>query len=1038
MDALIRWSLRSRVVVVVLALFLCGWGLYTTVRLPIDVFPDLTAPTVTVITEAHGMAPTDLETQVTFPVETAMTGARGVRRVRSLTVTGVSVVWVEFQWDVEVKDARQVVSERLSLVTPRLPEGVDQPLLAPVTSIMGEILFLGLTSDTQSDTELRTIADASVRRRLLAIPGVAQVTVLGGSRKQYQVRLSPDALLAHSATVGKVAEALRSANENRTAGLTAARGSQFLVTGRGRIRTLDDMSAVAVRTEGTMPLTVGDLGRAVIGGSPRIGDGGVSGKPAVVIGVQKQPGVNTLTLSDRINRVLGDIERRLPDGVTLETNLFRQRDFIDAAVQNVFHALRDGSVLVVLIMILFLANARAIFITLTAIPLSLCAAVIVLDLWGATINTMTLGGMAIAIGALVDDAVIDVENVVRRLRQGSSGGGGEGRSAFQIVLAASIEIRSSIAIATFIVILVFVPVFFLGGVEGRLLQPLGVSYTVSLLASLLVAVTLTPVLCYLLLPSSPSILEARQARFARLLQREYGRLLPVILRRPSTVLVPTGVLFACAVTGAFLWGRSFLPDFNEGNLTVTAGTLPGTSLEESRRLATHVENTLLSHPEVVSTARRTGRSEGDEHVQGLEGSEFDVVLSMKDRSKEEFLEALRGDLATIPGVNISIGQPISHRIDHMLSGTEASIAVKLFGRDLYGLRALAGQVEAAMRSVEGAVDVAMDQQLDIPLLQIHYDRAALARHGLGVREVADVLESAYAGLRVSTIFEADQAYDLVIRIDGPADDWGTEALRELPVGLPGGGRVPLSALARIKEDLGPNRITRERGRRKLVVQANVAGRDIGSVVGDVMERVDPLVAAMDGYEVEYGGQFESAREAGRLLLLLGIGVILGIGALLHTVFGSFRDTLFVMANLPLALIGGVLGVYLDEGVLSIASMIGFITVFGIAARNGILLVSHFRHLQLEEGVTDFREAVHRGATERLIPVLMTALGTALALVPLALSGNEPGNEIQAPMAIVILCGLFTSTLLNMIVVPPLYLRFGRPVFPGGRERRGEA
>ncbi len=1030
MDALISWSLRNRVVVAVLALFLCGWGLYTALRLPVDVFPDLTAPTVTIITEAGGMAPVDLETQVTFPVETAMTGARGVRRVRSLTVTGVAVVWVEFQWNFDVKDARQVVSERLSLVTPTLPEGIDQPFLAPVTSIMGEILFLGLTSDGGDETALRTIAESVVRRRLLAVPGVAQVTVLGGSRKQYQVLLSPEALLAHSASVGEVADAIRAENENRTAGLTAAGGSQYLVTGRGRIREIGEIEKVAVRTSGTVPLTVGDLGRVGIGGAPKIGDGAVSGEPAVVIGVQKQPGVNTLALTDRITVVLDDIESRLPEGIHLKTDLFRQRDFIDVAVRNVFLALRDGSILVVLIMALFLANARATFITLTAIPLSLCAAVVVLDLWGATINTMTLGGMAIAIGALVDDAVIDVENVVRRLRQRATAGG-DTRGAFQIVLDASLEIRSSISIATFIVLLVFVPIFFLQGVVGRLLQPLGVSYVVSLLASLLVAVTLTPVLCYILLPASASILSAREARIARWLKRGYSALLTRVLARPALVLAPTGALFAGALVAAFFWGRSFLPEFNEGNLTITAGTLPGTSLEESRRLAAHVDEVLLSHPEVVSTARRTGRSEGDEHVQGPEGSEFDVVVAMKDRSKEEFLDALREDLAMIPGMNISIGQPISHRIDHMLSGTEASIAVKLFGRDLYGLRALAGQLEAAVRSVKGAVDVAMDQQMEIPMLEIRYDREALARHGLSIRDVADVLESAYSGLRASTVFEADQAYDLVIRLEGADPDWGVERIHELPIHLPGGGQVPLGALARIGKDLGPNRITRERALRKLVVQANVAGRDVASVVADVRERVDPLVAAMDGYEVEYGGQFESAQEAGRVLLFLGIGVVLGIGGLLHMVFGSLRDTLFVMVNLPLALIGAVLGVYLAGGVLSIASMIGFITVFGIGARNGILLVSHFRHLQEEEGVTDFREAVHRGATERLVPVLMTALGTALALVPLAIRPGETGNEIQSPMAVVILCGLSTSTLLNMVVVPVLYLRLGRLAVPEG-------
>jgi CzcA family heavy metal efflux pump len=925
----------------------------------------------------------------------------------------------------DVRDARQVVSERLSLVAPSLPGGVDPPSLAPTTSIMGEILVLGLTSQRADDVELRALAETAVRRRLLSTSGVAQVTILGGRKKQYQVLLSPERLFAHAVSVEDVALALQSGNENAAAGLMDEGGSQYLVVGLGRVREPREVEDIVVRAGDGAPVRVGDLGRVVIGGAPKLGDGSVRGEPAVIIAVQKQPHANTLTLTDRIDDLLDDIEARLPPGVRLERDLFRQREFIDVAVRNVFHALRDGSILVVLIMALFLASVRATVITLTAIPLSLCAAVVVLLLWGATINTMTLGGMAIAIGALVDDAVIDVENVTRRLRENAALPADKRRTVFRVVLDASVEIRVSIAFATFIVILVFLPVFFLSGIEGRLLRPLGVSYVVALVASLVVAVTLTPVLCFYLIPSSRGVATAREPRFTRMLRLRYAALLGPVLDRPWRVIAPAALLFAAALAVAQLWGRSFLPHFNEGNLTVTAMTLPGTALAESSLLGRRVEGVFLDQEEVVSTSRRTGRSEGDEHVMGAEGSELDIVLRMKDRSQEELLAALREKLGAVPGVNIAIGQPISHRIDHMLSGTEAGLAIKLFGPDLYELRDLAARVSEAVSEVEGAVDVQADQQADVPQLRVRYDREALARHGVRVEDVSHTLEAAYAGHLVSTVIEREQSFDLVVRLDD-GEGWSTDRVHDLPISAAGGRKVPLGALATITRDLGPNRITRERAQRKIVVQANVAGRDLASVVADVRERVNPLVRALPGYEVEYGGQFESAESAGRLLFLLGVGVVIGIAGLLHLAFGSVRDALLVMANLPLALIGAVGGVYWSGGVLSIASLIGFITVFGIAARNGILLVSHFRYLQEHEGVRSLREAVERGAAERLAPVLMTALGTALALAPLALSGGRPGNEIQAPMAQVILCGLLSSTVLNLIVVPALYLTFGKP------------
>jgi CzcA family heavy metal efflux pump len=706
--------------------------------------------------------------------------------------------------------------------------------------------------------------------------------------------------------------------------------------------------------------------------------------------------------------------------------VLRQSDFIEVAVTNVFHALRDGGILVMAIVLLFLANLRAAFITLTAIPLSLLAAVLVLKAFDATINTMTLGGMAIAIGALVDDAVIDVENVFRRLREHATLPAEARRPTLQVVYEASVEIRASIVFATLIIMLVFLPLFFLAGVEGRLLQPLGAAYVISLLASLAVAVTVTPVLCAMLLPRSRAVLRGHEPSIVRLLKSGYATILGVALRFPWLVTVPALVLLGVAIVAAGFLGRAFLPDFNEGALTISAVTLPGTSLAESDRLGRVVEQTLLAHPEVVSVARRTGRAELDEHAQGVEAAELDVALVMRQRSKAELLQALRRDLSLIPGMNITIGQPISHRIDHILSGTRANIAVKIFGEDLYTLRTLGEKVRQAMATVPGVVDLSVEQQLDIPTLSVRFDRKAMARYGVMIADVSHELEAALQGVAVSRVLEGRYSFDLVVRL-GEAQAWTPESLGHLLVDTPGGAKLPLRMLAQITKTTGPNTISREQVERKIVVMCNVAGRDVASVVRDIAAQVDPMLAAQSGYSVAYGGQFESAEDAGRLLSILGLAVILGIGFLLYLAFGSLRDAALIMVNLPLALIGGIAGVFVSGGVLSVASLIGFITVFGIATRNGIMLVSHIRHLQEQEGVTDFRAAVFRGAMERLAPILMTALAAGLALIPLAISGEKPGNEIQTPMAIVILGGLLTSMFLNMVVVPALYLRFGRPV-----------
>jgi CzcA family heavy metal efflux pump len=1022
-DAILRWSLSNRLPVLVVAGVLLVWGGYTASRMPVDVFPDLTAPTVTVITEAHGMAPEELETRVTLPIESSLNGAPGVRRVRSATGVGISVIYAEFEWGTDVFRARQVVSEKLQLVRDALPAEVEQPVLAPISSIMGEVLFLAVTTDGATAMEARTFADFTLRRRLLAVPGVSQVIVTGGERRQFEVALRPERLAAHDLTVNEVVRALEETNTSVSAGFIDEGGQEYLVHGVGRVRTPEDVGETLVVQRGDEAILVRHLGDVRLGAALRRGEGSYGGRPAVIVGIQKQPGTNTLELTERIDRELDELSRTLPAGLTLERDVFRQADFIEVAVENVLAALRDGVALVLLIVLLFLASGRASAITIVAIPLSLVTAVFALSAFGATLNTMTLGGMAIAVGELVDDAVIDVENVVRRLRLNALLPEAERLPALQVVLSASREIRSSIVFATLVVVLVFLPLFFLSGVEGRLLAPLGIAYVVSLTASLFVAVTVTPVLCSFLLPGSKAVTKAHEPRFAQWLKQRYVPLLHGAMLRWRLVAAVAFGLLAVAGVALALAGRSFLPEFREGTLVVAAVTLPGTSLAESDAMGRRIEEILLSHPEVVTVARRTGRAEMDEHAQGTNAAELDVTLRETDRSREDFLDELRSDLTMLPGMNITIGQPIGHRIDHMLSGTRASIAVKVFGDDLSELRRLGAEVEAAMRGVPGVVDLAREQQSDIPFARVRFDRPAIARHGMRIADVARALEVGSGVHVVSQVMEGQAVFDLVVRTD-PSRLQTFEDLRELLVVTPAGARVPLRALASVQRDRGPNEIGRENVQRRLVVSCNVAGRDVGSVVSDIQAAIDAAVVFPTGYRVAYGGQFESAEGAARTLGLLSLACLLGMLGLLYTAFGSLRDAVLVMVNLPLALIGGAAGVFLQGGVLSVASLVGFITLFGIATRNGIMLVSHIRHLVHEEGVRDIDEAVKRGAQERLIPIVMTALAAGLGLVPLALSGGQPGSEIQAPMAVVILCGLLTSTALNMFVVPALYRQFG--------------
>jgi CzcA family heavy metal efflux pump len=1012
-DAAIRWSLANRLPVLLLALLVVGWGAFEASRMPVDVFPDLTAPSVTVVTEAHGMSPTEVETVVTFPIETALNGAAGVRRVRSTSDVGISVVVVEFDWASDLYQARQVVTEKLQVARAALP-GDLVPTLAPVASVMGEIMFIALRSDRHSPMDLKTTADWALRTRLLAVQGVAEVIPVGGDTKQYQVVADPERLAAYKVTLEELLRAARGSNVNASGGFYSERGQEYLIQGFGRVRNADDIGETVVAIRDGTPILVRQVAQVTVGAALKRGAASHNGTSAVVLGIQKQPGANTLELTRRLDHVLADVQRSLPQGMTIETKVFRQADFIATSVDNLLVALRDGAILVVAIVLVFLWSARATLITLIALPLSLLTAVIAMKALGATINTMTLGGLAIALGALVDDAIIVVENIVRRLREN------QGRAPVaEVVEGATREIQGSIVFATVIIALVFVPLFALEGVEGRLLLPLGFSYVVALVASLAVAVTVTPVLALLLLPKS----KAKEPALGHWLKRRYAPLLERTLRHWKVLATGCVLLLAAALAGFALAGRAFLPTFNEGALTIGAVTLPGTSLEESDRIGQWIERILLAQPEVAATARRTGRAERDPHAQAIYASEIDVTLKVIGKDREAFYARLRKAFSAVPGTAIVIGQPISHRIDHLLSGTRANIAVKLFGPDLYELRRIAARIETLARAVPGAVDVAAEAQTDIPQLAVRFRRDAIARQGLTVAAVAEAVEAAFGGTTVSRVLEGQAAFDLVVRYDAASRESG-EAVRAALIIMPSGARLPLHALADVTKDAAPNVISRENVQRKIVVMANVAGRDLGGVVGDIRRAIEREALLPAGYYIEYGGQFESAERASRRLALLGAAVLLGVFILLWLAFRSGRDAALIMINLPLALIGGVIGLYVSGGVVSIATLVGFITLFGIATRNGVMLVAHIRHLMEHEGVRDIAIAVRRGAEERLVPILMTALAAGLALIPLALSAGAPGSEIQAPMAIVILFGLLSSTALNAFVLPALYLRFG--------------
>lgn len=1026
LERLIRFSLRHRWLVVAGAGLLTVLGAVWIANLPVDIFPDLSAPTVTIITEAPGMAPEEIELLVTFPVESAVNGSPGVRRLRSVSADGISVAWVEFEWGTDIYQARQVVTERLQRVD--LPAQAERPELGPISSIMGEITFIAMTSAPAEDggtspMELRRLAETVVRRNLLSISGVSQVVPLGGELRQLQVTVQPAALAQNALPLGDVVEAVAKASRSPAAGFHVEGGQEYLVRGLGRARSPEDIAAAVVRVTEGVPLRVGDVAQVAWGPEPARGTASYRNRPAVILSVQKQPGANTLELTEAIDQALVRLQQTLPDGVVLETENFRQADFIEVAIGNVSAALRDGAILVVVILALFLGSMRTTLISALAIPLSLVAGVLVISALGLTIDTMTLGGLTIAIGLLVDDAIIAVENVFRRLKEERRLPEGERRESTEVVATATTEVVSPILFATLIIVLVFLPIFFLPGLEGRLLRPLGFAFIAALLASLVVALTVTPVLSLLLLGNSKA-LEAREPWLLRAFHSAYTPTLGWCLGHRRLVL--GGVVLMVLGAGALVpgLGRSFLPPFNEGSLTVSVVSPPGIPLADSDRLGGQVEEALLGFPEVISTSRRTGRAEKDEHVQGVNASEMEVVLApLEDgRSKEALVAEMRRAVATIPGATVSFGQPISHRIDHMISGSKTNLAVKVFGPDLAVLRTLASRVEQVLGTVPGLVDLSNQEQAAIPQLVIDFDRTAMARYGLSPADLGEAVEALFQGVVTGEIVEEGMTSNVAVRLP-PSLRSSQEKLAALPVSTPTGELLRLGSVARVERALGPSLIRRENVQRVAMITANVAGADLAGTVERARAAVDAQVDLPRGYLVTFGGQFEeAARSVHRLGFLVAL-ILASMYGLLYIEFGSHRDTLVVLVNLPLALIGGVVAVALGGGIVSVATLVGFITLFGIATRNGVLLVNNYQRL-LASGLS-LEDAVRRGSEERMAPILMTALTAGFALVPLVLAAGAPGNEIQSPMAQVILGGLLTSTFLNLVVVPVLYLRSGR-------------
>jgi Cu/Ag efflux pump CusA len=1062
LNRVIQFSIRYRFLVVCAAVLLLVYGAGVVARMPVDVLPDLNRPVVTVLTEAHGLAPEETEALVTFPIETMMNGATGVERVRSASSAGLSIVWVEFGWGADIFRARQIVNEKLQLAQARLPEGTLASL-APISSIMGEIMLISLSSveGKTEPIEVRSLADWVVRQRLLAVPGVSQVVPIGGGTKQVQVLTNPVRLQQYGVTLNQLTEAVRGSSLNTTGGFLQTAERESVIRIMGRARSLEDIRSTVVTARSGVPVTVGQVADVKFGPALRRGDASVNGEPAVILSVQKQPNASTLALTRAIDRALDEVEASLPPDVKMNRHLFRQSDFIKTAIHNVEEALRDGSILVFLVLLVFLLNLRTTLISLTAIPLSFITAMLVLNQFGISVNTMTLGGLAVAIGELVDDSIVDVENVFRRLKENRLKPNPD--PPLQVVYRASAEVRNSIVFATLIIILVFLPLISLEGMEGRVFMPLGLAYITALSASLVVSLTVTPALCAFLLarprratgrvpswrrqadealdtapagpPSSfillPSAFPEGDTWLVRQLKRLDAPLVRWSIRHASLVMAGALVMVVLAASLFPLMGREFLPPFNEGSLSVTALMPPGTSLAESNRIGTAIEKLLLTVPEVHHTGRRTGRAEMDEHAEGVNHSEIEVGLKPSKRPRSEVLAEIRRKTREIPGIIIGIGQPISHRLDHLSSGVRAALAVKVYGPNLHELRRRAEEVRATMASVPGIADLQVEPQVEVPQVHVDINRDAAARYGLSPAVLAETLETAFNGHAVSQMLQGQRAYDVLVWLDEPSRN-NLTAIRSTLVSTPAGPRIPLTQVAEVHNTTGPNTINRENVSRRIVVQANVQGRDLNSVVTDLQARMKTVQAGWTpGYFLEYGGQFESQQSAMGRILFLGAFAVIAIFLVLFMALGSWRLALQVMVNLPLAMVGGVVAVFLTGGVLSVASLVGFITLFGIATRNGIMMISHYIHLMREEGEPFGEAMIVRGTLERLSPVLMTALAAALGLLPLALSAGQPGKELLQPIAVVILGGLISSTLLDQMVTPALFHRAGASEFGKG-------
>ena len=1025
LNKIIGFSLQNRILVLVASVLLLIGGTYTAMHTEVDVFPDLNAPTVVIMTEANGMAAEEVEQLVTFPVETAVNGATGVRRVRSSSTNGFSVVWVEFDWDTDIYLARQIVSEKLAVVSESLPANVGKPTLGPQSSILGEMLIVGLTADSTSMLDLRTIADWTIRPRLLSTGGVAQVAVLGGDIKEYQVQLDPERMRHYGVTLSEVMNITREMNLNANGGVLYEYGNEYIVRGVLSTDKVDQIAKAVVRSNGVSgaPILLEDIADVQVGAKlPKLGTASERGKHAVLLTVTKQPATSTLELTDKLEASLQDLQKNLPADVKVSTDIFRQSRFIESSIGNVQKSLLEGGIFVVIVLFLFLTNIRTTVISLVTLPLSLIASILALHYMGFTINTMSLGGMAIAIGSLVDDAIVDVENVYKRLHENRLKPAGEQLPILEVVFNASKEVRMPILNSTLIIIVSFVPLFFLSGMEGRMLVPLGIAFIVALAASTVVALTVTPVLCSYLLGKEKTKKQNNEnsdSAVARKMKQWYGSALTFVLGHKKGVLGGTIGLFVVALGCFFTLGRSFLPPFNEGSFTINISSLPGISLEESDKMGHRAEELLLSIPEIQTVARKTGRAELDEHALGVNVSEIEAPFELKDRSRSELVAEVREKLGTIVGANVEIGQPISHRIDAMLSGTKANIAIKLFGDDLNRMFTLGNEIKSAIQGIPGIADLNVEQQIERPQLVISPKREMLAKYGISLLEFSEFVNVCLAGEAVSQVYEKGKSFDLTVRVkDNLRDEM--EKIRNLMIDTGDGQKIPLNYVAEIRSAMGPNTISRENVKRKIVISANVADRDLRSVVNDIQAQVDAQIKLPEGYHIEYGGQFESEQAASRTLALTSFMSIVVIFLLLYHEFRNVKESAIILINLPLALIGGVFALLITTGEVSIPAIIGFISLFGIATRNGMLLISHYNHLQQEEGYGVY-DSVIRGSLDRLNPILMTALSSALALIPLALSGDLPGNEIQSPMAKVILGGLLTSTFLNGFIIPIVYL-----------------